>query len=296
MCGVSTGEAKVLGLRLNTSQGRAPRTKTGIAVTICRCGGCGLNFPQPLPMPAAISDHYGIPPESYWKDAYFQVDPQYFGRQIADARRLLPDRAGLRALDIGVGIGKASIALKNAGFEVWGVEPSEPFLRKALELTGLPAERLQLAGVEDAEYPEAFFDFITFGAVLEHLYQPGEAIQRAMKWLKPGGVIQIEVPSSNHLMPSFLNAYYRLRGTNFVTNLSPMHPPYHLYAFTPESFRQHGQAVGYDVAHQYIEVASIRHVPAAVKPVLRWWMRSRNSGMQLTVWLRKRGEAAASAA
>ena len=292
MCGADGRRARVLGLRLNTSQGRSPRQKTGIAVSICKCSQCGLHFPQPLPVPSSMSDHYGVPPESYWKDAYFNTDPNYFSRQIADAKRLLDFRDGMRALDIGVGIGKAVKSLRAAGFDVWGMEPSKPFYDKALEWTGMGADRLALAGVEEAEYPENFFDFITFGAVLEHLYDPGEAIRRAMHWLKPGGVIQAEVPSSKHLMASLLNVYYRLLGTSYVTNLSPMHSPYHLYEFTVESFVLHGKSAGYELAHHYIDVASIRHVPSAVKPALHWLMDRGGSGMQLTVWLRKKAPAA----
>lgn len=288
MCGKDASTAKVLGMRLNQSQGKNPRNKTGIAVSICKCRNCGLNFPQPMPIPNDISDHYGIPPNEYWKnDSYFEIDPNYFGRQISDAKRLLSFKEGMKALDIGLGIGKAAIAMKNAGFEVWGIEPSEPFLNKARELTGLPDDRLQHTPIEEAKFQDDFFDFISFGAVLEHLYDPSSCIQKAMEWLVPGGVIQIEVPSSNHLMTSFLNFYFRGKGTNFVTNLSPMHAPYHLYAFTLDGFRINGQMNGYKVDYHYIDVASIRHVPKVFHPLLRTWMKARQSGMQLTVWLRK---------
>jgi 2-polyprenyl-3-methyl-5-hydroxy-6-metoxy-1,4-benzoquinol methylase len=43
-------------------------------------------------------------------------------------------------------------------------------------------------------FPEAHFDFITFGAVLEHLYDPSMSIHKAMSWLKPSGIMHIEVP------------------------------------------------------------------------------------------------------
>ena len=59
---------------------------------------------------------------------------------------------------------------------------------------GINSERLNLGMAEEVEYPNDFFDFITFGAVLEHLYNPAESIERALQWLKPGGVMQIEVP------------------------------------------------------------------------------------------------------
>lgn len=288
MCAEPAVSAQVLGMRLDKSQGKSPKSKAGIAVSVCRCRKCALHFAQPLPVPNAISDHYGTPPEEYWKQAYFSHDPKYFAKQISDAKRLLPFYPGAKALDIGLGIGKAALAMHHAGFDVWGIEPSEPFHRKALEFTKLPADRLTNVSIESADFPSGMFRFITFGAVLEHLYDPADSIERSLKWLAPRGVIQIEVPSSDHLMSKLLNAYFRLRGTTFVTNLSPMHQPFHLYEFTPRSFEAHGKRAGYDIVHQYYDVASIRHVPSFLKPVLHSWMAARNTGAQLTVWLRKR--------
>jgi SAM-dependent methyltransferase len=288
MCTAPSSGARVVGMRLNRSQGGNPRQVTGIGVTICRCGQCGMNFPQPLPVPNHISDHYGIPPESYWKEAYFKTDPGYFKKQIDDAKRLLGERSGMTALDIGAGIGKAMIAMTAAGFDCYGIEPGEPFRAKAIARMGIPEERIQLAALEDASFAPGQFDFITFGAVLEHLYDPAASIEKALGWLKPGGVIQIEVPSSDHLMMYFLNFYYRLRGTNYVTNLSPMHSPFHLYTFTRKSFETHAARAGYEIAYSYIDVASIRHVPGFLKPMLHAWMAATDRGQQLTVWLRKK--------
>ena len=179
------------------------------------------------------------------------------------------------------------IALNASGFKAYGIEPSEPFYKKAIEQMNISEEHLTCTSIEKATFPKDYFDFITFGAVLEHLYDPAWAIERAMSWLKPGGVIQIEVPSSDHLMQFFLNVYYRIRGTNYVTDLSPMHSPFHLYAFTRRSFQEHSRRCGYKIAHSYIDVATIYHVPSILKPLLRFWMKRTDKGQQLTVWLRK---------
>lgn len=289
MCGGGTSKAKILGMRLDRSQGVNPKAKIGVAVGVVQCSDCGLIFSQPTPIPASIDDHYGIPPETYWRGHYFTVEPDYLGIQISTAKRLLDFTPGMRALDIGAGLGKAMAALERSGFEAWGVEPSAPFRNKALELSNISAERLQNAKIEDAVYEESFFDFVTFGAVLEHLYDPASSIETAMRWLRPGGIIHIEVPSSNHFMAKLFNVYFRLRGTNYVTNLSPMHPPFHLYEFSLESFRQHAARAGYSIAHHYFDVASIHRIPRFLHPIARAWMKRNDSGMQLTVYLRKPG-------
>jgi SAM-dependent methyltransferase len=230
-----------------------------------------------------------MPPEEYWgaDQWHWQWTPDYFSTEIGHAKRLLPFAPGMKALDIGVGLGKSMKSLEHAGFEAYGIEPSEPFYDKALSIMGLDQSRVTLAAVEEAEFPKDMFDFITFGAVLEHVYSPSLALSRAMSWLKPGGIIQAEVPSSHHLIPKFLNLFFRLRGTNYVTNISPMHSPFHLFEFSLRSFEKNGRRIGYEVAHHDFTVCAIYHLPKLVHPPLRWWMRRRNSGMQIAVYLRK---------
>lgn len=288
MCGTATQSAHVIGFRVDRRAERTPRQTQGIGVSVSRCAGCGLHFANPQPRPNALSDHYGMPPEAYWKENSFKPDPNYFGRQIEVAKSLLKANRPLRALDIGVGLGKAVIAMRAAGMDVWGIEPSEPFHRRALETTGLDADRLQCTAVEDAEFREGSFDFVTFGAVLEHVYDPAGAIQRTIKWLRPGGIWQAEVPSSDHLVSRLINAYFRARGTSYVTNLSPMHPPFHIHEFTLASFEKlAARTKGFEIAERYYDVATIYHLPRIMHPVLRRVMERTDTGMQLTVWLRR---------
>ncbi len=288
MCLEQASSHRVLGVRLDKSQGRSPRRKTGVGVTVCKCSNCGLIYPQPLVVPLSISDHYNIDPDTYWNPSYFELSPDYFSRQINDAKRLLDNKAEIKALDIGAGLGKAMIAMDAAGFNSWGIEPSEAFRDKAIDQMGIDPGKLALGSIEEADFKSEKFDFITFGAVLEHLYDPAQSISQAMNWLKPGGVIQIEVPSSNYFLSKILNLYYKLRRTNYVTHLSPMHSPYHLYEFNLESFQEHGARTCYDVVYSYYDVGSMHNFPNAAKLLLGWYMDKTNSGMQLTVWLRKK--------
>ena len=289
MCGARPEQFAVLGLRLNRSQGLKPKTADGIAVTVKRCRNCDLLFADPQPFPEKLDDHYGTP-EEYWDEDYFDDEPDYFESQIATTKRLLDFTPGMTALDVGAGMGKAMRAMTAAGFDAWGFEPSAEFRSAAIARNGVAEDRLALAGIENAHYPPEQFDFISFGAVLEHLRSPSDSLERALEWLKPGGIIQVEVPSSRWLISRLLNLYYRLRGTNFVTNLSPMHRPFHLFEFAPTSFECHGRRAGYDIAQHSFMVCSIPHVPSNLRPPLRWWMERTGRGMQLEVFLRKRRE------
>ena len=287
MCGASTEESSLIGLRLNCSQGLRPKLKQGIAVTVRRCKRCNLVYPSPFPIPFNMQDHYGVPPDEYWTETYFRNESNYFFSEITKAKKLINFELGMRALDIGAGIGKSMIALKTAGFDVEGFEPSISFREKAISKMDISADKIKLGMIEEMDFPEESFDFITFGAVLEHLYDPSEAISKAIKWLKKDGVIHIEVPSSDWLISKLVNIFYRIIGTNYVTNISPMHEPFHLYEFTLKSFFDNGKANNYQVISHDYSVCSIIHIPQFLHFLFRWLMKKTSTGMQLTVWLKR---------
>ena len=286
MCDAPVEKAKVLGRRMNRSQGIRPNKKTGISTTVMQCQACKLIFSNPLPIPATMSQHYGTPAEEYWKASYFEPDPNYYKEPIDTFFSLHKNTENLKALDIGAGIGKCMQALEKRGFDVYGLEPSEPFYAKALERMNIPAEKLKLSSLEDAEYSENFFDFITFGAVLEHLYDPSLAIKKALRWLKPEGLVHIEVPSSMWLTNKIYNLIYRIQGLDYVGNISPMHNPFHLYEFGLQSFKSHAQKNGYQIADYQFMVCDT-FLPKIVDPFLKPIMEKTETGMQLEIWLRK---------
>ncbi|HEX2536103.1 MAG TPA: hypothetical protein VHK69_20315, partial [Chitinophagaceae bacterium] len=49
MCGDSTANHKVLGQRLNQSQGLQPKKKSGISVSVKKCSRCELIYSSPQP-------------------------------------------------------------------------------------------------------------------------------------------------------------------------------------------------------------------------------------------------------
>jgi 2-polyprenyl-3-methyl-5-hydroxy-6-metoxy-1,4-benzoquinol methylase len=287
MCGSKTDKHKILGKRLNASQGKNPKNKIGITTTIVKCTNCGLIYSNPQPVPFDIQDHYGVPPENYWKENYFNVSDNYFQGEIERLKKLIDFKDGIKSLDIGAGLGKQMIALSKAGFSTYGFEPSKQFHERAISKMGINPDKLKLGMIEEVEYPENYFDFISFGAVLEHLYDPSDSILKAMKWLKPNGIIHIEVPSSDWLIGKIINLFYKLKRTDYVGNLSPMHEPFHLHEFGIKSFEEHAKQYNYELAFYDYYVCQT-FMPKIADYILKPYMRLTNTGMQLCVWLRKR--------
>ncbi|GAC1474963.1 MAG: hypothetical protein NVSMB9_26390 [Isosphaeraceae bacterium] len=295
MCAAAADQQFHFGRRLDQRQGLWPRSKPGITTSIFRCRACGLLYPNPMPVPESLGQHYDVAPEDYWNESYFRVEPDHFAGQISTFRRLFEGRRDTSqtysALDIGAGIGKAMIALEQAGFDTYGIEPSASFRRAAIERMRVKEKRLQLASVEDADYPDASFEFINFAAVVEHLADPAIALRKSVKWLKPGGLMYVEVPSSAFLLSRLVRLFYRLTlAGEYVINTCPMHVPYHLYEFGLESFNRHGARAGYSVAfHEFFPCAG--YMPRCIIGPFNTVMRWTNTGMQLAVWL-KRGDSA----
>ncbi len=288
MCTAPVAEsAETLGKRLGRRQGIRPRNRTGVTTTIQRCRSCGLVFSNPTPIPQDIGQHYDVPVESYWTRDLTVTDA-YFAPQIELFHKLWKQEGSdaAVALDIGAGVGRAMASLERAGFDVFGLEPSAPFREVAVSRNGIAPDRLSLATIEEAGYPDATFDFVTFGAVLEHLLDPAACLERALRWTRPGGLIHVEVPSSDWLMARMLDLAYRMQGLDYTTHLSPMHSPFHLYEFTMACFERHAGRAGYEIASHRRFVGDT-YVPARLRRPLAKAMERSGTGMQLEVWLRR---------
>jgi SAM-dependent methyltransferase len=243
-------------------------------------------FSNPRPVPESLADHYEKAPEEYWRPEQLQKNDA--GgiplERFTTLRQGRTDRP--RALDVGTGLGQDMLQLKSAGFDTWGLEPSAAFREEALT-RGVDPERLQFASVETGDYDPGQFDLVSFGAVLEHLHDPAFALERACSWLAPGGLIFAEVPSARWLLGRMLNLIYRAQGLDYVTNLSPMHDPFHLYEFTLAAFERHGARAGYNVADSQI-MSCETFLPKKIETLAQKTMELTGTGMQLQVWLTPR--------
>lgn len=282
MCG--SGDRRQLGLRLGCSTGLRPHKASAAAIPVKECLACGLIYSDPLPLPLNVEDHYGLDAETYFPFAHVHEPPPFDNRRL---ERLMDVRPGMKVIDVGAGIGTNLIAFRKAGWDAWGIEPSASFVRFGIENLGLDAGQLLQQSFEDTDLPDDSFDLVWFGAVLEHLRSPSAALRTACRILKPGGIIMAEIPSSRAILPRLINLYYRLLGTSYVTNISPLHPPFHLYEFTHRSFVANGRRVGYELARHFYWQPELYNVPKALQSIIRAALEKTGRGDGLTVFLRK---------
>ncbi|MGI9539752.1 MAG: class I SAM-dependent methyltransferase [Miltoncostaeaceae bacterium] len=203
-----------------------------------------------------VCEHYTsappLDPEALYRDAY--VDATYgaetmrstfdrimglpFARSdnrhrvkrvvgFADRHLRRPSR---RALDIGSGLAVFPAALASAGWSCRALDPDPRAARQARELAGVEAVCADLADVD----PEPVFDLVTLNKVLEHVVDPVAMLNRAARFLAPGGIVYIEVPDG----PAAASPHGPSREEFFIE---------HLHAFSPESVGALAAAAGLSV-------------------------------------------------
>ncbi len=269
---------------MDRSQGKSPRRKPALITSIQKCTNCGLIFSDPQPLPMNIQDHYGVDPVDYWDGNYFK--PDVLGDKARVEKAILYGGQNGKILDIGIGVGFGMKAMLDAGLDVVGVEPSVEFCNYAKKITGIPESRIVRSAMENADFKKDYFDYINMGAVLEHLASPSDSLKQALKWVKPGGKIEIEVPNSSWAINRIFNMFYKLTFQPFVANISPMHSPYHLFEFNLKSFKLNGIINNYKVIHHHYFVGPT-YMPSVLNTMLYQIMKKTNSGMQLIVVIQK---------
>lgn len=109
---------------------------------------------------------------------------------------------GATVLDVGCACGDLGVALhSNKGCTMYGMEYNAGSVLFSQE-TGAYEQVIQadLNQLSKYAYPEYFrkFDYIIFGDVLEHIYDPCEVLGRMLCYLKPGGRLLISLPNLAH--------------------------------------------------------------------------------------------------
>lgn len=99
-----------------------------------------------------------------------------------------------KVLDIGCATGIFLNAMKQQGWECYGIEPSTYAAQYAASRFGIEVFNGFLA---ECPYEDEFFDAVTLWDVLEHLPDPREELARVWQLLKPGGLLVVSMPNSS---------------------------------------------------------------------------------------------------
>jgi SAM-dependent methyltransferase len=145
-----------------------------------------------------------------------------------------------RLLEVGCAGGWLLKQAAERGWQVRGVELSGTAVAHARTL-GLEVTQGELA---QARFPDAAFDLVYMGDVLEHVPDCHATLAEVARVLRAGGHLYLRGPITTHsIARSLALALYRHAGDGIVLR----EPPYHLWEFTPRSLRNLARAVGLEV-------------------------------------------------
>lgn len=214
--------------------GRSHRASLGVECEIWKCERCDLVFPHPMPIPeGGLSQHYNVDADEYFRE-HDHGDRLMGANSLVESAEQLLGKKG-KLLDVGVGRGEVLIAASEQGWICEGVEPSETFADHAERLTGAPIWR---EPIERSEIPSDEFDVVILAAVLEHLYNPDEVLEKISRILKPGGFLYLDVPNEAGLYFKIGNAYQMIRGRDWCVNLAPTFSPFHVFGFSSAALQK----------------------------------------------------------
>lgn len=97
-------------------------------------------------------------------------------------------------LDVGSGLAVFPCRMREAGWRVTALDPDARAAKHARENAKVCAIHADFLNWEPPE--GARFDVITFNKVLEHVENPVAMLERARRWIRPGGFVYVEVPDA----------------------------------------------------------------------------------------------------
>ena len=167
--------------------------KDGFAIV--RCRGCGLVYVNPRLTPAALAALYQgqeISPAAYYVRTARQ-DEASFAQRLALIERFREPGA---LLDLGCGPGTFSAVARGRGWRPLGLDVNPRSIAHCHE-RGLEAicDVFPSAALDGRR-----FDAIVMNDFLEHLPDPGAALEAAGALLAPGGVLFVTTPDVGSLM------------------------------------------------------------------------------------------------
>lgn len=221
------------------SRDKRTNTKDETLFSVVRCKNCGLVYVNPQPSYEELKEFYG---ENYFgiQNSNISGRGRFFKfLQLIKNKTLgsnsLPNSKFYRYknkifqqtsgnfLDVGCATGVQNISLMKefSQWKFYGVEPDEVAFRKAAKIENFLVQR---GFLENAYYPNKFFDIILIHQTLEHTPDPKKILAECRRILKDDGRLIIAVPNFESLSSKIFGRFWY-----------HLDIPRHLFHFSPQT-------------------------------------------------------------
>jgi len=237
------GQSRVLGIRGNREySGADPHAEPHLCTNVVQCTNCEFIYLLPRISETVVleKEHYGDP-EQY--EAVIDGDSSnMFGTRLSLIEKFKKTGS---LLDVGAGKGEFLLQASDRGWDINGVEPSSHFCRYAKEQFNIHLFNGPLSKFKSNS--DHVYDVITLNHVLEHVDHPLSLLNLVKKSLNESGILFIEVPNTTSHLLKLVDLYFKMKGLNWSSRLSPMHPPFHEFGYNNRSLRHLMQRAGYTI-------------------------------------------------
>ena len=178
-----------------------------------------------------------------WNEAAFEeMLPGYIERSFAPKKQERYRRRLQRLeryfgqgklLEIGSNVGGFLHAARESGWSAVGLEPVDVCARYARQEKQLDV-RTETA--EEANFEPGSFDVLYSSAVFEHLWSPTRTLQRAVEWLRPGGIVFLDTVNWDSYTRERIGASWKL-----------VDPRVHACLYTPRTLSRLCELAGLEV-------------------------------------------------
>jgi len=214
-------------------------TVSGEIFSIAACAACTLRFTQDVPGTASIGPYYKsenyISHTNTSRGLINRLYQSVRKRTLKQKKRLIEKATGVsrgHLLDVGSGTGAFAHTMKQAGWQVTGLEPDAD--ARAV------AKRSYQVDLDDINHfyqlPVSSFDAITLWHVLEHVHDLQGYMAQLKNLLKEKGKLFIAVPNYTSKDAAIYKEFW-----------AAWDVPRHLYHFSPQSMKtlveKHGMKI-----------------------------------------------------
>lgn len=229
--------------KLCSSPSIQPRyTLDRFGLTIFRCDECSLQFVGDDVPDERIDLIYGSEALANYFVALGDRHERKFTPRLREFERI-GIASGSRVLDVGCGSGEFPAMAAAVGYDVVGLDVSEPSIRAARQLH--PAIDFQVGDASDLATSEPqSFDVVTLWDVIEHVKRPHEVVAACAALLRSGGMIVLGTPNGDSLYDRTADVSYKFARPLGKLMLQQRYSEWHLQIWTAHTLgrllRDHG--------------------------------------------------------
>ena len=188
---------------------------------LMECRQCSFVWLDNMPALEEMAYHYGA---DYHRAVTASGETKLLKRWRPTRDKVLKMGRGDSLLDVGCSSGGFLRTLRDGPWKLYGIEISPDEARRAGESSGA---EVFVGTVLDAQFAPQSFDVITAFHFLEHAHKLKEVVGKMWEWLKPGGIVYIQVPNIEGVEAHIFKSYWY-----------GLELPRHLWHFSPASLRE----------------------------------------------------------